>query len=358
MKKDRQAARAKITDIAREAGVSISTVSRVLNQTVPVAPETSERVWLAVTRLAYTPNSAARRLASNQANTIGLVLPEISGIFFPPMLRGIERCVNHHGYDLLIYSAGRIDHAGSPYRRPLGEHNTDGLLVFTGSLGDPELSWFHHRGFPVVLLHRSAPPGLEIPVVRFENQASAAALVDHLIEAHGCRRIAFLRGPEGNEDSREREMGYQDALARHGLESDPNLVETGGFDTQGGLRAAALLVDRGARFDAIFCGDDEAAAGALFTLNQREIRVPEEVRVVGFDDNFLAPLLPVPLTTVHASSEQAGYQAASQLIRLIQTGQADALTTVLPTQLVIRRSCGCNAGYVPGVPSSSQGGRK
>ena len=341
MKKSRRSERAKITDIAQAAGVSISTVSRVLNQTVPVAPETAGRVWSAVNQLGYTPNSAARRLASRRANTIGLALPEISGVFFPPMLRGIERCVNQHGFDLLIYSAGHIDHAAGPHRRPLGEHNTDGLLVFTTSLSDDELAWFYHRGFPVVLLHRSAPPGLEIPSVRFENRLSAASLVDHLIRVHNCRRIAFLRGPERNEDSLEREQGYRDSLAANGLPYDPALIETAGFDTQGGIQAATRLLERKVSFDAIFTGDDEAAAGAMFVFNQHGIRIPEEMRIVGFDDNAMAPLLPVPLTTVRASIEEAGYQAARLLIQLIRSGQAEEKQIILPTQLIIRRSCGC-----------------
>ena len=142
----RRPSRATINDIAREAGVSISTVSRVLNQNAPVVPETAQRVWAVVERLEFEPNSAARRLASRHASTIGLLLPEISGAFFPPMLRGIERCANQSGYDLLIHASWQMDRS-SRARIPLGEHNTDGLLVFTNSLPDSVLARLYRRGF-------------------------------------------------------------------------------------------------------------------------------------------------------------------------------------------------------------------
>jgi DNA-binding LacI/PurR family transcriptional regulator len=330
-----------ISDIARAAGVSISTVSRVLNANVPVVPETAERVWQAIERLDYTPNAAARHLAGQRANSIGLLLPGIGGVFFTPMLRGIERCVRENGLDLLIYASAQNDQTDLLHKKPLGEHNTDGLLAFTGSLSDRELGWFHRRSFPVVLLHRLSPPEMEIPSVTFENCLSAERLVSHLIEVHGCRRIAFLRGPEDNEDSRQREIGYRAALARHGIPVDSELFEQGNFEARQAVQAVQRLLEKDAHFEAIFAGDDEAAAGVFLALSQRGLRVPQDVRVVGFDDNDLAPLLPTPLTTVHAPIEDAGYEAAHQLIHLIQTGAAEK-QVIFPTTLVIRRSCGCD----------------
>lgn len=332
-----------INDIAQLAGVSISTVSRVLNGSVPVAEETATRVWEAVRRLDFTPNSAARRLASKRTKTIGLFLPEISGMFFPPMLRGIERCVNQHGFDLLIYSFGLFHHRVPARPRPLGEHNTDGLLVFTNSLEDGEIQRLHQLGFPLVLLHRSSPPNLTIPAVRFENRQSSEALVTHLIEDHHRKKIAFFRGPEGNEDSNEREAGYRAALEKHGLRFDPRLVEIGNFETKGGAIATNYLLERGLDFDAIFAGDDENAAGTLLALSQAGIHVPEQVSVAGFDDGPVAQMLSVPLTTVRADIELAGFEAARQLITLIQTGKA-VYETVLPTRVILRRSCGCQVG--------------
>lgn len=338
---DQKMLRTTILDIAREAGVSITTVSRVLNGNVAVAQQTASRVWEAIDRLDYTPNAAAKNLASKSTHTIGLLLPGISGVFFAPMLRGIENCVNQAGYDLLVYSSHHnTDLPGKNHKRPIGDQNTDGLLVFTSSLSEHELSLYHRRGFPIVLLHRSSPEGLNIPSVIFENRLGVERLMDHLIEVHGCRRIALFRGPEDSEDSYPREAGYRAALQRHGLPVLPELITQGDYDTHLAAQSMQRLLDQGVAMDAIFAGDDEAAAGICMTLTQRGLRIPDDIRVVGFDDNSLAPLLPAPLTTVHAPIEDAGYEAARQLIRLIQTGEAEP-QVVFPTKLVIRRSCGC-----------------
>lgn len=341
MDPDKKVLRSTIEDIAREAGVSITTVSRVLNGNMAVAQATARRVWEAIDQLDYTPNSAAKHLASKTTRTIGLLLPRISGVFFAPMLRGIERCVNQSGYDLLVYSSLPNRQPENGIKRPVGDQNTDGLLVFTSSLSERELAHFHHRGFPVVLLHRSSPEGLDIPSVIFENRMAVEQLLDHLIEVHGCRRIALFRGPEDSEDAQTREEGYRAALERHHLPVLNELITQGNYDTHVAAESMLRLLDQGVRMDAIFAGDDEAAAGICLTLAQQGIRIPEDIRVVGFDDNSLASLLPAPLTTVHAPIEDAGFEAARQLIKLIQTGSADP-QVIFPTQLVIRRSCGCS----------------
>ena len=340
MQRDRKTPRSTILDIAREAGVSIATVSRVLNGSLTVAQPTASRVWDAINRLDYIPNSAAKTLASHTTHTIGLLLPGISGVFFAPMLRGIESCVNQSGYDLLVYSSNPDGQPEKGFKRPIGDQNTDGLLVFTSSLSEPEITWFYRRGFPIVLLHRSPPDGLAIPSVIFENRQGVERLIDHLIEVHGCRRIALFRGPEDSEDTYTREQGYRASLERHGLPVLPELITQGDYNTPTADQSMLRLLDQGIPMDAVFAGDDEAAAGIFLALARRGLRVPEDMRVVGFDDNSLAPLLPAPLTTVHAPIEAAGFEAARQLIQLIQTGEAGS-QVVFPTELVIRRSCGC-----------------
>lgn len=328
-----------ISDVAQLAGVSIATVSRVMNETAPVANGTMEKVRQAMKMLGYTPQVAARTLAGRKTETVGLLLPEIGGAFFAPMLRGIEAGLQASGFALLIYST--TQDPDKDQHRPLGEHNTDGLLVFTNRLSKAEITRLHQQDFPLVLLHRAPPPGLDIPCVTFENKAGARRLIDHLIEVHGCRRIGFLTGPAGNEDSAWRELGYREALEAHGIAFDPALVAEGGFDdvlVQSAVRQ--WLVD-GVEFDAIFAGDDEAASGAIIALNRAGKRVPEDVAVVGFDDvAFAAHLLP-PLTTVAAPIELAGRVAAEQLVSLIQTGEARSFT-LLPTELIVRQSCGCH----------------
>jgi LacI family transcriptional regulator len=330
-----------INDIAREAGVSISTVSRVINKSLPVAEDTTRRVEDTIQRLDFKPNLAARNLASKHTNTIGLLLPFISGGFFSMMLAGINRCISQSGFDLLIFASPKLERHEFNRALPVGEHNTDGLLVFTSSLVDEDIIRMHRHGFPLVLMHRSAPEGLPIPAVTFENKKGTTKLIDHLIEAHHCHKIAFLSGPPFNEDSYWREQGLRASLANHGLEIDPGLMGVGEFDGQIAAAAVRNMLNNGARPDAIFTGDDESAAGVITALIEMGIRVPEDMAVVGFDDEVMAPYLQVPLTTVRAPTEAAGYEAARQLINLIHTGAAD-LFTILPTELVVRRSCGCN----------------
>lgn len=327
-----------IADVAREAGVSIATVSRVLNGNTPVVGETAERVQAAIRALNYVPRAAARVLASRRTNTLGLLLPEISGPFFSSMLRGVEAAAKEEGFGLLIHATGR-EEVSHPARLLLGEHNTDGLLVFTSSLEEEELLRLHSTGLPLALLHQTVE-GSAIPTISIENKSGAARIVTHLIEAHGRRRIVFLRGPESHEDSAWRERGYCEALEAHGLQPDPALIAQGGFHRDMAQAAIQDLLARGADFDAVFSGDDEAALGVLTALQAAGVAVPREVSVVGFDDVPFAPFLTPPLTTIRAPIEQVGREAVRQLVKSIRGGQADLLT-LLPTEMVIRKSCGC-----------------
>ena len=331
-----------IDDVAREAGVSIATVSRVLNQTAPVAQKTAERVFAAIKVLNYQPQAAARTLAGSKTHTIGLLLPEIGGYFFFPMLLGIETGAQENGYNLLIHSAltpPDTHHGMMPLS--LGEHNTDGLIVFAHSLNAWELKRLHDLGLPVVLLHQSPPDGLQIPNITFENKMGARKLVEHLIVEHGYRKIVYLAGPEDHEDSYWREMGYIEALHAYGIDYDPALNLRGDFNPERAKQAVEQFLAQRVDIDAIFAADDESASGAMMALRDAGLRVPEDVAVVGFDDTLLASHLTPPLTTVHAPIEQVGRQAVDQLVRLMHGEDADAVT-LLPTELVIRRSCGCN----------------
>jgi LacI family transcriptional regulator len=328
-----------IFDVAKRAGISPATVSRVLNTPAIVAPETVERVQTAMIELKYIPRTAARNLATKKTNTIGLLMVDISGDFFAPLLNGIETATREAGFDLLISATGRPT-PRNEFPPSLGAHNTDGLLVFADSLGEAGLAQCYEQGFPTVLIHRSPPNSMDIPCVTVENKAASRKIVEHLIEAHGRRRIAFLNGPLGQEDSYWREMGYREALLAHEIPFDPGLVAPGEFDRAVAATSVRNLLAAGMEMDAIFSGDDEAAVGVLEALQEAGKRVPQDIAVVGFDDQRLSAYLTPPLTTVRAPTERVGYEAARQLVKLIRTGQADLLT-LLPTEMLIRSSCGC-----------------
>ncbi|MCL4264650.1 MAG: LacI family transcriptional regulator [Anaerolineae bacterium] len=327
-----------IADVARQAGVSTATVSRVINKSGNVTADTIVRVQAAIASLDYAPHSGARILASRRARTIGLITPTISDLFFTDLLRGIEQTVYENDYTLLVHATH-----GRPYddiipTLPLSHHNTDGLIIFTNSVDDAHLQKLHKRHFPLVLLHRSPPAGTDIPCVTFENKDGARQMTAHLI-ACGYRRIAFVAGPAGNEDAYGREQGYREALAAHGLVVDPALIVPGDFNAVVAGTAVTHLLHSQPTIDAIFAADDESARGALAAIRQSGRRMPQDIALAGFDDSLLSQYLNPPLTTVRAPIEAAGRAATAQLIQLIHTGHADPLT-LLPTELVIRESCG------------------
>jgi DNA-binding LacI/PurR family transcriptional regulator len=262
------------------------------------------------------------------------------GDFFASLLRGVEEVTGESRLNLLIES--RRQNSNGKIPAVLGPQNTDGLLVFVDSLNDAELSLLSEVNFPVVLIHRTAPARLNIPAVTVENKAALIKIVDHLIEQHHRKEIIFLRGPENQEDSYWREMGYRVSLEAHGISYKPELVLPGEFDREVAHSTILKLVLAKVEFDAVFAGNDEAAIGVLSALRETGRRVPEDVAVIGFDDqNRTAPYLTPPLTTVRAPTEEVGRVAARQLVTLIRHGQADPLT-LLPTEMIIRQSCGCS----------------
>jgi len=329
-----------IRDVARRAGVSVATVSRFINRTAVVSPEVSERLSQVMAELKYIPRAAARNLATHRTNTLGLLLDAIHGDFFAPLFYGIEAASSEAGYGLLISTSGRTA-ARSVFSLPLGPQNTDGLLIFTNTLDTEGITYCYESGLPIVLIHQSAPEGLDIPCVTVENKAASCKIVEHLIEAHGRRRIVFLRGLQENEDSFWRESGYREALQIHDIPFDPHLVADGEFERDVAQASILAMLTAGVQFDAVFSGDDESAVGVLNAMRMAGKLVPEDVSVVGFDDQRLSAFLTPPLTTVRAPTEKVGHEAVQQLLKLIRTGQADPLT-LLPTEMIIRSSCGCS----------------
>jgi len=329
-----------IRDVAREAGVSVATVSRFINQTAPVSEEVARRLQRVMEEYKYVPQATARNLATHQTHTIGLLLVDIRGDFFAPLLNGIEAVTAEAGYDLLI-SAARQPQYSRGLPSPLGPHNTDGVLVFADSLEEKGLREFYAGNFPTVLIHRKPPDGLEIPCVTVENKAASRKIVEHLIEAHGRSRIVFLQGPKEQEDASWREAGYRQALEMHQISYDPALVSSGEFDRATAQASIQKMIRKGIEFDGVFSGDDEAAVGVLAALAGAKLRVPEDVSVIGFDDQRMSPYLTPPLTTVRAPTEEVGREAARRLIGILRKSSEKPETVLLPTEIIFRRSCGC-----------------
>lgn len=332
-------------DVARQAGVSVATVSRYINRNAVTSREVSERIQKVMDELNYVPHATARQLATRKTRVIGLLLTNMIHDFFAPLLTGIESVVSQNGYNLLV-ATNKAGVRGN-YEPPIGSHNTDGMLVFADSLDEAQLARLYARRFPVVLIHRTPPENMLIPYVTVENRTAARELVEHLITRHGKRRIVFLRGPAQQEDAYWREEGYRLALQAHGLPFCEELTLSGEFERAISYAAIREFLSDSPVFDAVFASDDDSAIGALKALNEAGWRVPEDIALVGFDDMHLSSYLTPPLTTVRAPTEQVGRVATQQLFRILDNTIPEQ-ATLLPTQIILRRSCGCE--YIPHNP--------
>src|ERR1051325_385464 len=245
-----------IRDVARQAGVSVATVSRYINRNAPVSTGVAERLSQVMSELRYVPHAAAQHLASRKTHVIGLLLNNLHNDFFVPLLNGVEAVVRQKGYNLIIATYHANSRNGTP--PPIGPHNTDGMLVFSDGLFDEDLANLEETGFPMVLVHRTPPPSLTIPSVTVENIEITKKLVDHLIHAHGRKRIFFLRGPIHQEDSLRRETGYKAALQANNIPWDEDLVINGDFERDVAYQAMNKFLDNKdrAKFDAVFRSEE------------------------------------------------------------------------------------------------------
>ena len=324
----------------------MATISRYMNRNAPVSQEAAERIAQVMMDLNYSPHAAARHLATRRMQTIGIVLHNMHTDFFAPLLSGIEEVVSENQYNLLVatYQASSNNN-----QLPLGPHNTDGMLVFTDCLSDEQLTQLCRVKFPLVMIHRAPPPYLKIPFITVENKVTTQKLIDHLIDVHGRRSIVFLRGPHSQEDSQLREQGYISSLIAHGIPVKQELILDGEFRGPAAYKVIKNLIANGKHcFDAIFTGNDDAAMGVLTALAEAGVRVPEDVSVVGFDDSRLTAFLNPSMTTVRAPTDEVGRVATRQLFNLLQDLPVEE-EILLPTEIILRRSCGCVHEMVPSL---------
>jgi LacI family repressor for deo operon, udp, cdd, tsx, nupC, and nupG len=332
---------ASIEDVARRAGVSIATVSRALRGLPDVAATTRDRVLNAANELNYVASPFAARLASGKTTTVGLVVPFVNRWFFAEVIDTVENALRGADFDLLLYNLG--DEAGRarffdvmPMRK-----RVDGVLIASLVLDDAEFDALTELKLPVGLLGLEREGFLS---ARIDDVAAARAAVDHLVAA-GHRRIGLIGGdtddPMAFTPPLHRRDGYRDALAAVGIEPDPELERLGYFTVEGGGAAARRLLELADRPTALFAESDEMAYGALREIRQAGLRVPDDVAVVGFDDQPLSDLM--DLTTVRQPVQTQALDITTRLLTMIAE-DGDDLTrhpdVVLPTELIVRGSAG------------------
>ena len=344
---------ASIKAVARLAGVSVATVSRVLNDSGPVKEETRRRILEVVESLGYVPHGAARSLTTNQTETLGVLLPDIYGEFFSELIRGIDSAARRQGYHVLVSGSHEEREQVQAVLRAL-RGRVDGLILMTPSADMLEaLRSVPPDSLPTVLLN--CPPGvLPFDSINLDNHGGAVAMVRHLAGL-GHRRIAFIQGPPGNHDARERLRGYRDAVSELGLEADRRLELRGDFSEEAGCRAGERLLELDPRPDAVFAANDAMAIGCLHALREARpegIEVPEEIGVAGFDDIPIARFMSPPLTSVGVPIAALGALALERLLEVVRqrghSGHAAAIPPhheELPPTLVVRGSCGARSAH-------------
>lgn len=327
-----------IKEIAAVAGVSKSTVSRVLNDTPGVSPQARELVRSAIERTGYQPNRAARSLVTRATGSIGLVVSEahariFSDPFFASMVRGATQVVRPLGIHLVLMLA-EDERARDQLLDYLRHGHVDGVLFVSTHAADPLPRILVAERLPVVL---SGRPVARLPVsfVDVDSVAGAALAVEHLVD-RGRRRIATIAGPQDMPAGQDRLSGFRDALDRHGLPPGP--VAYGDFDRGSGARAMEEVLATGEPFDGLFVASDLMALDALAVLREHALRVPEDVAVVGFDDSLAATQARPALTTVRQPVEDMARALTHTLLDRIGDPDAPITSRVFPPKLIVRAS--------------------
>lgn len=330
---------ATIKDVAREAGVSVASVSRALNGHSTVVESKRRHILEVARRLRYVPHSAARSLITRRTQTIGILLPDLHGEFFSELIRGIDSAARERGLHILVSSShGDADEAAAALTAMRGR--VDGMLVMSPHVDSDFLDEHLSSAIPTVLMNAHAQ-NERIPSLNIDNYGGAHAVTAHLLGL-GHRRIAIITGPDGNFDASERLRGYRAALDEH-HEPVREWIVAGAFTEESGYRAAQALLQARERPDAIFASNDMMAIGCLFALKEAGIRVPDGVALAGFDDIPIARFVSPPLTTVRVCIDRLGKLAMERLAQAIDpaaSASAKESPRTLASELIVRASCG------------------
>lgn len=343
-----------IKDVAARAGVSISTVSNVLNKAKYVSPELAERVEKAVRELGYEVNPIAASMKSKKSGTIGVITEDMCGVFYPYVVRGINTIADEKGYKIIICDVNGKRSGASALKRErelfykLLASRVDGIIFVSSISGVRQDQYFielkkladhKHKKTPIVSLERDLTM-LGIDSVYFDNYINAQRAVKHLVDC-GCKRICHIAGSIELQIAQERIEGYQKCLADNGLEHNRDtMIAYGDYTHQSGYIAMQKLLADVPDLDGVFCSNDQMAIGALRVLKEKGKAVPEEVKLIGYDDVFVSSIVEPPISTIHIQKNTAGKKAAEILFDRIERPEMRdlAIGLKLESRLVIRKS--------------------
>ncbi|MFE9394246.1 LacI family DNA-binding transcriptional regulator [Streptomyces flavidovirens] len=327
---------ASIKDVAAEAGVSVATVSRVLNSHPSVSPGARTRVLAAVDTLGYRPNAVARSLRTDQTRTLGLVISDVLNPYFTALARSVEEAARALGYSVIIGNADERPELQDHHVRTLLDRRIDGLLVSPADGSSPQVRDAARGGTPMVFVDRWIP-GVDVPVVRADGCPAVRDLVAHLYGL-GHRKLAIIAGPAATTTGSERVEAFREALREHGLPLPDAYIGQGDFQADSGRRATERFLGLAEPPEVVFAADNLMALGALDAIRARGMRVPRDIGLAAFDDIPWFLHTDPPITAISQPTGELGRAAVRALVDLIEGRPPQSVT--LSARLVVRRSCG------------------
>lgn len=326
-----------ITDVAKAAGVSTATVSRVLHNDSSVKPATHDAVMETIKKLNYKPNILARQMRTQKTKSVIVIVPDISNTFFTEILFGIENCAKKYDYQILIADMRGQPNVEDYYFQAIQQHTVDGIISLSASVAKnlmEQIAW----KYPIVVACQYLE-NYNIPNVTIDNISAASSITEHLIHL-GHTKIVHIAGPANSLLYRDRLNGYISALAKYDIPIDLEMVHYGDSSIQSGYEQMKQFLDSRKPFTAVFAAGDIMAVGAIKALKDAKLHVPEDCAVVGFDDIELASFLEPPLTTVKQPRYLIGETAFQKLLVLMNKQTLEQVHDVLDYEIVIRDSCG------------------
>ncbi|NPV52238.1 MAG: LacI family DNA-binding transcriptional regulator [Firmicutes bacterium] len=332
---------ATIKDVAREAGVSIATVSHVLNNTTLVSEKTAQKVLAAIKKVNYHPNSVARSLVTKVTMTLGIIISNITNPFYPEVVHSISRAAAKNGYDIILTSTNNDEEGIAQSVRTLCKRKVDGVIILASKFDDNLISQLTEQGMEVVVYDRNIPT-LPVDSVEIDYEFGISQAIQYLKDL-GHTRIGYIGGAPDWLTAQKRLIAFQNAMSRYGLKIDERLIVAKDWTLRGGFQAMNTMLRIKSRPTAIVACNDIVAVGALKSIRRKGLKCPEDISVVGIDDIVLASLITPALTTIALPRNQIGEVATKMVIkRLRHKGphSQKPYTVIFRPNLVIRDSTG------------------
>ncbi|NSW90804.1 MAG: LacI family DNA-binding transcriptional regulator [Firmicutes bacterium] len=331
---------ATLKDVAKKLNISVSTVSRVVNDKSYVSPKTREKVLKALEEMNYSPNQVARSLKKKSTNTIGIVVPDISEVFFAHVIKGIDEVLSNNGYSIILCDTGEKPEKEELYLNLLIEKQIDGIILATVSKKHVTLQRIIDKALPVIFIDNLPNLKRGYDSVMIDNSKASYIAVEHLIKL-GHRNIGIITGKQDETTGYERLLGYKKALQDNNIKVDENLITIGDFKEKSGYENMKILLERNKDITAVYVVSSKMTYGAIKAITERGLKIPKDIALVGFDVHDPSGLITPSITTMIQPEEHIGQVAAELILkRLKENGERHNQKIILEPELLIRDSCG------------------